>query len=68
MGLDSSKSVSLDKARLLFPTAELDRKKDHNRAEALLLAEYSRRLFAGGRETAQGLRVETQLENAAAAS
>lgn len=45
MGLDSSKSVSLDKARLLFPTAELDRKKDHNRAEALILAEYSRRVF-----------------------
>jgi crossover junction endodeoxyribonuclease RuvC len=47
MGLDSSKSVSLDKARLLFPTAELTRKKDHNRAESLLLAEYSRRVFVG---------------------
>jgi crossover junction endodeoxyribonuclease RuvC len=46
MGLDSTKSVSLDKARLLFPTAELDRKKDHNRAEALLLAEYGRRTFS----------------------
>ena len=45
MGLDSSKAVSLDKARLQFPTADLDRKKDHNRAEALLLAEYSRRTF-----------------------
>jgi crossover junction endodeoxyribonuclease RuvC len=45
MGLGSSKGVSLDKARLRFPTAELDRKKDHNRAEALLLAEYGRRTF-----------------------
>lgn len=40
MGLGSDKSASLDKARLLFPTAELDRVKDHNRAEALLLAYY----------------------------
>lgn len=31
---------SLDKARLLYPTAALDRKKDHNRAEALLLAHW----------------------------
>jgi crossover junction endodeoxyribonuclease RuvC len=38
MGLGADKSASLDKARLLFPTAELDRVKDHNRAEALLLA------------------------------
>jgi crossover junction endodeoxyribonuclease RuvC len=47
MGLGSEKAVSLDRARLAFPTAELDRKKDHNRAEALLLAEYSRRAWAG---------------------
>jgi hypothetical protein len=47
MGLDSRKSASLDRARLLFPTAKLDRKKDHNRVEALLLAEYSRRTFKG---------------------
>lgn len=47
MGLDAAKSTSLDRARLLFPTAALDRKKDHNRAEALLLAEYSRRSMAG---------------------
>jgi hypothetical protein len=52
MGLDSTKSVSLDKARLLFPTAELDRKKDHNRAEALLLAEYGRRTFNIGKAAA----------------
>jgi crossover junction endodeoxyribonuclease RuvC len=47
MGLDSKKAASLDKARLLFPTADLSRVKDHNRAEALLLAEYSRRRFTG---------------------
>jgi hypothetical protein len=49
MGLDSRKSASLDRARLLFPTAKLDRKKDHNWVEALLLllAEYSRRTFKG---------------------
>ena len=47
MALDSSKAVSLDKARLLFPTAELSRQKDHNRAEACLLAEYARRIFVG---------------------
>src|ERR1700677_4328220 len=47
MGLDSQKSTSLDRARLLFPTAELDRKKDHNRAESLLLCEFSRRQWAG---------------------
>jgi crossover junction endodeoxyribonuclease RuvC len=47
MGLDSQKSGSLDRARLLFPTAELDRRKDHGRAEALLLAEFSRRAWSG---------------------
>jgi hypothetical protein len=31
------KAASLDKARLLYPTAPLDRQKDHNRAEAILL-------------------------------
>lgn len=45
MGLGSDKSASLDRARLSFPAAELDRKRDHNRAEALLLAEYSRRTW-----------------------
>jgi hypothetical protein len=52
MGLSSDKAASLDKARLLFPAASLDRKKDHNRAESLLLAEY-------GRRTAHQLRVVT---------
>ena len=46
MGLGADKSASLDKARLLFPTAELDRVKDHNRAEALLLAYYGLTLTA----------------------
>jgi crossover junction endodeoxyribonuclease RuvC len=52
MGLDSRKPASLDKARLLFPTAELARVKDHNRAEACLLAEYSRRTFGTVRAAA----------------
>ena len=47
MGLSQDKAASLDKARLLFPDASLDRKKDHNRAEALLIAEYGRRHLAG---------------------
>lgn len=35
------KAASLAKARTLFPTCdELERKKDHNRAEALLIASY----------------------------
>ena len=37
-GLDRDKGRSLDAARLKFPTASLDRKKDHGRAESLLLA------------------------------
>jgi crossover junction endodeoxyribonuclease RuvC len=43
MNLSSDKSASLDKARLLFPTADLDRKKDHNRAEALCIATFAQR-------------------------
>jgi crossover junction endodeoxyribonuclease RuvC len=34
------KRASLDKARLLFPHAPLDRQKDHGRAEALLIAHW----------------------------
>lgn len=34
------KRASLDKARLLFPRAPLDRQKDHGRAEALLIAHW----------------------------
>jgi len=40
------KTMSLDRARRLFPEMSdmLKRKKDHNRAEALLIAEYCRRM------------------------
>jgi len=34
------KSASLDRARLLFPAAPLDRVKDHGRAEAILIARH----------------------------
>ena len=37
------KAASLSLARQWFPGASLDRKKDHNRAEALLIAAYFRR-------------------------
>jgi crossover junction endodeoxyribonuclease RuvC len=40
-GLNQDKSASLDRARLLFPGASLDRKKDHGRAEALLIGYYA---------------------------
>lgn len=43
MGLDSDKEKSRSLARSLWPEAPLGRKKDHNRAEALLLAEWGRR-------------------------
>lgn len=48
LGLGKDKDASLDLARQLFPTAEphLKRKKDHNRAEALLLAHYGRSVLA----------------------
>lgn len=38
------KEASRHKAQALFPRAELARKKDHDRAEALLIAEYARRI------------------------
>jgi len=44
MGLTSEKQDSLEMARKLWPNAPLSRKKDNNRAEALLLAEYIRRM------------------------
>lgn len=47
MGLSSDKGQSLQKARALFPGADLGRKKDAGRAEALLIAEYGRRLSLG---------------------
>lgn len=42
--LDDKKQMSLDLARRLFPWAELHLKKHHNRADALLIAEYLRRM------------------------
>lgn len=46
-GWSGDKKHSLRVARLLFPGAadRLTRKKDHGRAEALLIAEYGRRVF-----------------------
>lgn len=46
-GLDSDKRAALHKARLMHPTAELHLAKHDGRAEALLIAEFSRRVFAG---------------------
>lgn len=42
LGLSSDKRASLDKARLLFPAAELHLAKHDGRAEALLLAHWAR--------------------------
>ena len=46
MGVTSDKNSALDAARFLFPNMvnRLARQKDHNRAEALLIAEYGRRI------------------------
>lgn len=47
MGLNKkSKDECIRVASQLFPHVDLARKKDHNRAEALLLAEYGRRYCA----------------------
>lgn len=43
MGLTAEKADSRAMAQKLFPEASLSRKKDHGRAEALLLAEFGRR-------------------------
>ena len=45
MSVSDDKSTSLDAARRLFPTAAqmLKRKKDHGRAEALLISEFARK-------------------------
>ena len=43
MGVSADKEQARAKARERWPTASLSRKKDHGRAEALLLAEYLRR-------------------------
>ena len=42
--IGKEKEDSIKMATQLFPNVELKRKRDHNRAEALLLAEYGRRL------------------------
>lgn len=41
------KHASLARARMLFPTAPLERLKDHGRAEALLIAHYAQRYLLG---------------------
>lgn len=43
LGLGKDKRASLDKARLLFPSADLTLAKHDGRAEALLLAWYAQR-------------------------
>lgn len=42
LGLTKDKSLSRDRARLMFPSVRLDRVKDTNMAEALLIAHYGR--------------------------
>jgi hypothetical protein len=39
-GLSDDKQASIDRARLLFPTCDLGAKKNHGRAEALLIAHW----------------------------
>ena len=46
MGLGKDKEKSLEMARQLFPDAMLNLKKHHGKAEALLIAEYARRVFS----------------------
>ena len=46
MSLNSEKERSLAAARIAFPQATLLLKKDHGKAEALLIAEYARRTFS----------------------
>jgi crossover junction endodeoxyribonuclease RuvC len=50
MSLSSDKETSRHAAIKMFPYAPLSRKKDHNRAEALLLAEWLRRRHNGGKK------------------
>lgn len=49
--LESGKDASLDVARMFWPEAPLKRKKDHNLADALLIAEYWRSQLMGKRVT-----------------
>ena len=46
MGVTSDKNDSLAAARIAFPQATLLLKKDHGKAEALLIADYARRTYA----------------------
>lgn len=47
-GMQGGKEASIIRAQELFPDAELDKKKHHGRADALLIAEYGRRTMGGG--------------------
>lgn len=49
LGVTSDKDGSLSRARCLFPTADLHRVKDHNRAEALLIVHYAQRHLQAAR-------------------
>lgn len=49
-GMGKGKDASLVVARRLFPTLPLARKKDHGRADALLIAEWGRRALHGAAE------------------
>ena len=46
-GMQGGKDASIIRALELFPLADLKRKKDHGRADALLIAEYGRRTVSG---------------------
>lgn len=46
------KRMSIDRARLLYPTADLARSKDHDKAEALLIAHWGAGEWRGKREVA----------------
>jgi crossover junction endodeoxyribonuclease RuvC len=46
MSVTADKNESLAAARIAFPQAKLLLKKDHGKAEALLIAEYARRTFS----------------------
>jgi len=49
VGRGTDKAASLVAAQRLFPTIDLSKKNDHNRAEALLMAQYLRQKLAGRR-------------------
>lgn len=43
--MDKDKGASIVRAKQLFPDVQLPRKKDHGKADALLICEYGRRLL-----------------------